>query len=94
MLTSLDGPTQFPYNRSIDVEVHYAVIEYENRKAKPANYLVQFIDIEEPNDQWQEWFPERQVVGDPSLTRAIGCYNIYHPMWAMIEREKIVMHCR
>jgi len=51
MLTSLDGPTQFPYNRSIDVEVHYAVIEYENRKAKPANYLVQFIDIEEPNDQ-------------------------------------------
>ena len=31
---SPDNPTKFPYNRSIDVEVHCAVIEYENRKAK------------------------------------------------------------
>ena len=32
---SPDSLIKFPYNRSIDVEVHCAVIESENRKAKP-----------------------------------------------------------
>jgi len=35
-----DSPIKFPYNRSIDVEVHCAVIEYENEKAKSAHYLI------------------------------------------------------
>jgi len=37
---SPDDPTKFPYNRSIDVEVYCAVIEYENEKAKPAHYRI------------------------------------------------------
>jgi len=50
ILTSPDGPTKIPYNRSAHVEVHCAVIRYKNRKAKPAHYFVQLIDIKDPND--------------------------------------------
>jgi len=39
-LTSLDGLTKIPYNRSLYVEVYYATIEYENGKAKLAHYHV------------------------------------------------------
>jgi len=53
---SPDSPTKFPYNQSIDVEVHCAVIEYENEKAKLAHYLVQLTNLEDLNDQRQEWF--------------------------------------
>ena len=53
---SPDSPTKFPYNRSIDVEVRYAIIEYENRKAKPAHYLIRLIDLEDLDDQQLEWF--------------------------------------
>ena len=48
---SLDSPTKFPYNRSIDVEVHCTVIEYENGKAKPVHYLVRLTDLEDLDDQ-------------------------------------------
>jgi len=37
---SPDSPSKFPYNRSMDIEVHYAVIEYENEKEKPAHYVI------------------------------------------------------
>ena len=78
---SPDSPTKFPYNRSIDVEVHCAVIEYENGKAEPAHYLIRLTDLEDLDDQRQKWFPERQgVVTDPALARAIGFCNIYHIM--------------
>jgi len=40
ILTSPDGRTKNAYNRSMYVEVHCAVIEYENGKAKAAHYLV------------------------------------------------------
>jgi len=59
---SLDSPTKFPYNRSIDVKVHCAVIEYENGKANPAHYLIRLTDLEDLDDQRQEWFSERQGV--------------------------------
>jgi len=91
---SLDSPTKFPYNRSIGVEVHCAFIEYENGKVKPTHYLIRLTDLEDLDDQRQEWFPERQgVVTDPTLTRAIGFFNIYYQMWESIERGKILMHC-
>jgi len=48
---SPDSPTKFPYNRSIDIEVQYAVIEYENGKAKPTHYLVRITDLEDLEDQ-------------------------------------------
>ena len=51
ILTSPDGPIKIPYIRSLYVEVHYAVIEYENKKIKPAYYLVQLVDLGDPNDQ-------------------------------------------
>ena len=35
------------------MEVYSALIEYENEKAKPAQYLVQIIDCDDPNDQRQ-----------------------------------------
>jgi len=77
---------KFPYNRSIDVEVHYAVIEYENGKAKPAHYLVRLANLEYVDDERQEWLPERQgVVTDPALARAIGFFNIFHQMWESIK---------
>jgi len=48
---SLGSPIKFPYNKSIDVEVHYAVIEYEHGKAKPAHYLIRLTDLEDLDDQ-------------------------------------------
>ena len=84
---SPNSPTKFPYNRDIDVEVRYAVIEYENEKVKPAHYLIRLTDLEDFDDQRQVWFPERKgVVTDPALTKAIGFFNIYHQMWESIER--------
>jgi len=44
---SLDTPIKSPYNRSIDVEVHCVVIEYENGKAKPAHYLIRLTNLED-----------------------------------------------
>jgi len=37
---------------------------------------------------------EQEVVNDPTLARAIGFYNIYHQIWALIEHERPLMHCR
>ena len=90
---SPDSPAKFPYNRSLDVEVHCAVIEYENENAKSAHYLIQWTDLEDLGDQQQEWFPAWQgVVTDLTLARVIEFFNIYHQMWA-IEWGKILMHC-
>lgn len=57
-LTSPDGPTKIPYNRSLYIEVHYVVIEYENKKPKSTYYLVQLVDLDNPNNQRQERFSE------------------------------------
>ena len=51
IITSPDGPTKISYNRCLYVEVHCTVIKYENGKAKPACYVVQIIDFDDPNDQ-------------------------------------------
>jgi len=48
---SPDSPTKFSYNKSIDVEVHCAVIQYENEKAKPAYYLIRLTNLKELDDQ-------------------------------------------
>ena len=77
---SPDSLTKFLYNRSIDVEVHCAVIEYENEKAKPTHYLIRLIDLEDHDDQRQEWFSECQgVVIDPALAGAIDFFNLLPP---------------
>ena len=51
ILTSLHGRTKIQYNRCLYVETHCALIEYENRKAKPAHYLVQLLDLNNLRDQ-------------------------------------------
>ena len=56
ILTSPDGPTKIPNNRYLYVEVHCALVEYENGKAKPAHYLIQIVDYSDPYHQRQEWF--------------------------------------
>ena len=90
---SPNSPIKFPYNRSIDLEVHCAVIECENEKAKPTHYLIRLTDLEDL-DQGQEWFAERQgVVPNPTLARSIGFFNIYHVMWELTEQGKILRHC-
>ena len=50
ILTSPDGPIKIQYSRPLYLEVHSALIEYENKKAKPAYYLVRVIDY---NDGFQ-----------------------------------------
>ena len=57
ILTYFNGPTKNLCNRSFYVELRCAVIEYENRNTKPAEFLVQLVDLDDPNDQRQEWFP-------------------------------------
>ena len=52
-----DGLTKILYSKPLYLEVHCALIEYKNGKAKPTHYLVQIIDYDDPYDQRQEWFP-------------------------------------
>jgi len=40
ILTSPDDPTKIPYNRCLYVDVNFALIKYENGKARPAHYFV------------------------------------------------------
>jgi len=47
---SPDNPIKFPYNRSINIEVHYAVIDYENGKAKAAHDLILLTNLEDLDD--------------------------------------------
>ena len=58
ILTFPKGLTKFPYVKSLYVEVHYAIIEYENGKAKLAHYPVQLVGLDDPNDKRQGWFPK------------------------------------
>ena len=50
ILISPDGPTKVPYNGSLYAKIHCVVIEYENEKVKLAHYLVQLVDLGNPND--------------------------------------------
>ena len=77
------------------MEVRCALIEYENEKAKPAHYLFQIVDYDNPYDQRQEWAPEqRELITSPALAKAIEFFNIYHQCWALTEQGKTLMHCR
>jgi len=51
ILTFLVGLIKIPHIRTLYVEIHCAIIEYENEKAKSAHYLVQLVDLD---DQRQE----------------------------------------
>jgi len=82
ILASPDGPIKISYKRCLYVEVHCALIEYENRKAKPAHYLVQLVHFDDPNYQRQEWLLEQwELVTVPTLAIAISFYSIYHQSW-------------
>ena len=95
ILTSPEGPTKIAVRRCLALEVYRALIEYENEKAKLAHYLVQIVDCDDPIDQRQNWIhgDPVHVVTDPALAMAIGFFNIYHQCWALIEKEKTLMHC-
>jgi len=78
ILTSPDGLTKIPNNRCLYAKVYYALIEYENEKAKLTHYLVQIVDFDDPEDRRQEWNPKRrELVTDPTLARVIRFFNIY-----------------
>jgi len=51
ILTAPDGPTKVAVGRCLNLEVYSALIEYENGKAKPANYLIQIGNYDNLNDQ-------------------------------------------
>jgi len=51
ILIAPDGPTKILYNRCQCLEVHCALIEYENGKVNPAYYLIQIIGYDEAYDQ-------------------------------------------
>jgi len=53
ILKSSEGPTKIPVRRYLTIEIYSILIEYENGKAKPAHYLVQIVDCDDPNDQRQ-----------------------------------------
>jgi len=80
ILKSPKGPTKISVHRYLTFEVYSVLIEYENRKAKPAHYLVQIIVCHDANDQRENWIHGDPVyiVTDPALTKAIGFFNIYH----------------
>ena len=74
-----DDSIKISYNRCLYLEVHCALIEYENKKVEIARYLVQIVDYDNPYGQRQEWFLEqRELVTDLALARVIDFYNIYH----------------
>ena len=53
ILTSPYGSTKITYSRPLYLKVHCALIEYENGKGKPAYYLIQIVDYDDPYDQQQ-----------------------------------------
>ena len=94
ILKSLEGPTKISICRYLTLEVYSTLIEYEKEKAKPVNYRIQIVDYDDLENHRQEWVSERLVhlFTDPSLTRAIGFFNIYHQCWPLIEKGKTLMH--
>ena len=91
---SPDDPTKIKDNICLHIKVHCAVIEYENGKAKAANYLIQLVDLDDPNYQQQEWFSEwQEVVGNLTLRKVIDFYNVCHQMGTLIEQERTLIHC-
>ena len=80
ILKSPKGPTTIPVRRYLTMKIYSALIEYENRKAKLAHYLVQIVDCDDPNDQQQNWIhgDPIHIVTDPALVKVIGFFNIYH----------------
>jgi len=51
ILKSPERPTKIPVHRYLTLEFYSTLIEYENGKAKPAHYLIQIVDCDDPNDQ-------------------------------------------
>jgi len=95
ILTSPNWPTKVPVRRCLSLEIYSALSDYENEKVKPPYYLVQIVDYNDLNDQWQEWIRGHpvHVVTDPVLSRAIEFFNIYHQCWALIKQGKILIYC-
>ena len=93
ILTSSEGPTKIPVRRCLILEVYSALIEYENGKPKSALYLFQIVDCDDLNDQRQSWAHGNPVhlITNPTLSRAVGFFNIYYQYWALIEQGKILM---
>ena len=60
--------------------MYSALIEYGNGNAKLAHYLIEIVGYDDLNDQQREWVSELLVrlVTNPTLSRAIGIFNIYH----------------
>jgi len=50
VLTSPNSLIRAPYNTNLQIEVHCALIEYENEKAKPVYYLAQLTDLQDLKD--------------------------------------------
>ena len=48
ILTSPNGTTKIPNNRCLYVEIHCALIKYENVEVKLAHCLVQIVDYDDP----------------------------------------------
>ena len=51
ILKSPEGLTKIPVRIYLTLKVYSALIDYENGKVKPAHYLVQIVDYDDPNDQ-------------------------------------------
>jgi len=50
ILTSLEGSIKIPVHRCLTLDIYNALIEYENGKAKSANYRIQIDDCDYLND--------------------------------------------
>jgi len=75
------------------VEVHCALIEYENGKVKSAHYLVQIVNVDDLMIDDKIVSTATGVISDPALARAIGFYNTYYQTHALIEQGRTLMHC-
>jgi len=83
VLISPEGPTKILVHIYLALDVYSALTECENEKAKLAHYLIQIVNCDDVNDQRQSWVLGNSVhlVTNPTLSRAIGFFNIYHQCW-------------
>ena len=55
--------------------------------------LIQLVQLDDPNVQRQEWFPEwQELVSEPALARTIGFTTFFIKCGYLIEQRRTLVH--